>query len=62
MMEELTIFYEFLAKGIDIEDIALFKKSYEALLSQEALQVIHQFYGISLLLGHLFYFELQYSK
>jgi hypothetical protein len=42
MMEDLTIFYEFLAKGIDSEDIAFFKKSYEALLSQEALQVIHQ--------------------
>ncbi len=39
LMEEMTIFYEFLAKGIDTEDIAYFKSSYEKLLSQEALQV-----------------------
>ena len=38
-MEEMSIFYDFLAKGIDKEDIAFFHKSYELLLSQEALQV-----------------------
>lgn len=40
MMEEMSLFYEFLAKGIDAEDISYFHKSYEALLSQDALQVI----------------------
>lgn len=39
MMEEMSFFYEFLAKGIDAEDISYFHKSYEALLSQDALQV-----------------------
>ena len=38
-MEEMSFFYEFLAKGIDAEDISYFHKSYEALLSQDALQV-----------------------
>lgn len=37
--QELTILYEFLLKGIDAEDIGYFHKSYEGLLSQEALQV-----------------------
>ena len=40
IMEEMNIFYDFLAKGIDKEDIAYLQKSYELLLSQEALQVI----------------------
>jgi len=40
IMEEMNIFYDFLAKGIDKEDIAYLKKSYELLLSQEALQVV----------------------
>lgn len=40
IMEEMSIFYDFLAKGIDKEDIAYLQKSYELLLSQEALQVI----------------------
>lgn len=39
MMDEMSIFYEFLAKGIDSEDISYFHKSYEALLSQDAMQV-----------------------
>ena len=39
LMEEMAVFYEFLAKGIDQEDIAHLQKSYEALLSSEALQV-----------------------
>ena len=39
MMEEMSYFYEFLAKGIDAEDISYFHKSYETLLSQDALQV-----------------------
>lgn len=38
IMEEMNIFYDFLAKGIDKEDIAYLQKSYELLLSQEALQ------------------------
>ena len=38
-MEECATFYEFLAKGIDVEDISYFHKSYETLLSQDALQV-----------------------
>jgi hypothetical protein len=38
-MRDMTFFYEFLAKGIDAEDISYFHKSYEALLSQDALQV-----------------------
>ena len=40
IMEEMNIFYDFLAKGIDKEDIAYLQKSYELLLSQEALQVL----------------------
>ena len=43
MMEEMSLFYEFLAKGIDAEDISYFNKSYEALLSQDALQVVSIF-------------------
>lgn len=39
MMEEMAYFYEFLAKGIDAEDISYFHKSYETLLSQDTLQV-----------------------
>jgi hypothetical protein len=35
----MAYFYEFLAKGIDAEDISYFHKSYETLLSQDALQV-----------------------
>lgn len=38
MIEEMSYFYEFLAKGIDAEDISYFHKSYENLLSQDALQ------------------------
>ena len=37
--EEMTVFYEFLLKGIDAEDIDYFHKSYEGLLSREATQV-----------------------
>lgn len=40
MIEEMSYFYEFLAKGIDAEDISYFHKSYENLLSQDALQVL----------------------
>ena len=38
-MEEMTVFYEFLAKGIDAEDISYFNKSYQNLLTQDNLQV-----------------------
>lgn len=50
MREEMSFFYEFLAKGIDAEDISYFHKSYEALLSQDALQVVKNKFG-SLLSG-----------
>lgn len=40
MIDEMSYFYEFLAKGIDAEDISYFHKSYESLLSQDALQVL----------------------
>ena len=39
IMEEMTVFYEFLAKGIDAEDISYFNKSYQNLLTQDNLQV-----------------------
>lgn len=38
-MEEMSIFYDFLAKGIDAEDVGFFHKSYETLLSQDTAQV-----------------------
>lgn len=39
LAEESLIFYDFLAKGVDEEDITFFHKSYERLLSAEALQM-----------------------
>ena len=44
MMEEMSLFYDFLVKGIDAEDISYFKKSYETLISrQDTLQVVFVF-------------------
>ena len=37
--EENAVFYEFLVKGIDAEDIGYFRESYEGLLSLETAQV-----------------------
>lgn len=58
LTEEMTIFYDFLAKGIDAEDISFFHKSYEGLLSQEALQVSVFLFGfpkkLSVLLTNCF--------
>lgn len=34
ILEEMTVFYEFLATGIDAEDISYFNKSYEGLLEK----------------------------
>ena len=34
MLEEMTVFYEFLVNGIDAEDISYLNKSYEGLLEQ----------------------------
>jgi len=39
LAEESLIFYDFLAKGVDEEDISFFHKSYEHLLSADALQM-----------------------